>query len=545
MTSGGGSSGYDSLNRLAGAQATSGPYQGLQAAWSYDSFGNRTAESFGGNTSTVTAPIPGNTSFGYSGSNQINSVAGGSPPSYDAAGNVTCDSYNATSTPPQCLGPNQYLYDAEGRECAVENLLNGGAMTGYLYDAEGNRVAKGTITSWSCNTATNGFTMSSSSILGPGNEQLTELSWSGGTPQWAYTNVFAGGRVIGAYSPNPNPDAGSNNVPLDQLNFYLTDWLGTRRVMTDSNGVVQATCLSLPYGNGETCTATPSEQLYATLDRDTESGLDHAMFRQYNFMTGRWISPDPYFGSIDANNPQSFNRYAYVNGMPMTYIDPSGLDGGGGGAGAIGCVGAVASSGGDIPDDIECAISVFDLVKDIIGLFDHPHHLTAATKARPNAQPWDEYNIHYGANIGAALGLPGAGCEFGACGFSPGSGGANFSKNTIDPRMLYVADALYWAFTGKHSGPSPRIHGNWCGPGGAGFPVDSHDWNCMFHDYCYNVNNLSASDNLFIQPPGKRALLHGCNQALCNAESKLGGWTASEITGYFSIIPSADNGCTQ
>lgn len=383
MTSGGGSSGYDSLNRLAGAQATSGPYQGLQAAWSYDSFGNRTAESFGGNTSTVTAPIPGNTSFGYSGSNQINSVAGGSPPSYDAAGNVTCDSYNATSTPPQCLGPNQYLYHAEGRECAVENLLNGGAMTGYLYDAEGNRVAKGTITSWSCNTATNGFTMSSSSILGPGNEQLTELSWSGGTPQWAYTNVFAGGRVIGAYSPNPNPDAGSNNVPLDQLNFYLTDWLGTRRVMTDSNGIVQATCLSLPYGNGETCTATPSEQLYATLDRDTESGLDHAMFRQYNFMTGRWISPDPYFGSIDASNPQTFNRYAYVGNMPMTYTDPSGLSQCAPTNGGDFCIQTDPNSNCDL--DCEFAKIVIQVITlGIENLFHHPQ-LKASLKPRPIA----------------------------------------------------------------------------------------------------------------------------------------------------------------
>jgi hypothetical protein len=30
--------------------------------------------------------------------------------------------------------------------------------TGYLYNAEGQRVAKGTLTSFSCNMASNGFT---------------------------------------------------------------------------------------------------------------------------------------------------------------------------------------------------------------------------------------------------------------------------------------------------------------------------------------------------------------------------------------------------
>ena len=45
---------------------------------------------------------------------------------------------------------NQYLYDGEGRVCAVLNGAVPGIpiMKGYLYDAEGNRVAKGSITSF-------------------------------------------------------------------------------------------------------------------------------------------------------------------------------------------------------------------------------------------------------------------------------------------------------------------------------------------------------------------------------------------------------------
>jgi hypothetical protein len=41
---------------------------------------------------------------------------------------------------------------------------------------------------------------------------------------------------------------------------------------------------------------------------------------------GRFMSPDPYMGSIDITNPQSLNRYAYVLNNPLTNVDPTGLD---------------------------------------------------------------------------------------------------------------------------------------------------------------------------------------------------------------------------
>ncbi len=113
---------------------------------------------------------------------------------------------------------------------------------------------------------------------------------------------------------------------INGLHFYLNDWLGSRRVQTDYEGVVEQTCTNLPYGDGETCSATPTEELYAGLERDSESGLDHAMFRQYSSTFGRWTTPDPYGGSYDVFNPQSMNRYAYVVGSPFGAVDPTGLD---------------------------------------------------------------------------------------------------------------------------------------------------------------------------------------------------------------------------
>jgi len=52
------------------------------------------------------------------------------------------------------------------------------------------------------------------------------------------------------------------------------------------------------------------------------------MFRQYSSTTGRWMSPDPYGGSMDLGNPQSLNRYSYVGNSPLVMTDPSSLDGG-------------------------------------------------------------------------------------------------------------------------------------------------------------------------------------------------------------------------
>ena len=104
--------------------------------------------------------------------------------------------------------------------------------------------------------------------------------------------------------------------------------MGTERLRTTYNGGVEGTFTSLPWGDGPP-SGTGSDldaNHYATLDHDTETGTDHAQFRQYSNTQGRWLSPDPYSGSYDASNPQSFNRYAYAMNSPLSYVDPSGLD---------------------------------------------------------------------------------------------------------------------------------------------------------------------------------------------------------------------------
>jgi RHS repeat-associated protein len=280
---------YDNLNRLLFGASTSGYYQGLQINWGYDSFGNRTSESYSG--SGVSLPISPTPQ--YNANNQVNDGSLG----YDSAGNVIYDN------------SNQYLYDSEGRICAVYDRTFGG-MTEYIYDAEGVRVAKGSIYSWTCDITQNSFSLTKTYVIGPSGEQLTETDGSG---NWIHTNAYAAGQLIGTY----------NNAGLY---FQLSDWLGTRRVETDYAGNTQETCTSLPFGNDSTNCVGPTEQFFTGKERDTESGNDYFGARYYASTMGRFTSPDPSgLMFADHTNPQSLNLYNYALNNPLQFIDPTGF----------------------------------------------------------------------------------------------------------------------------------------------------------------------------------------------------------------------------
>ena len=119
---------------------------------------------------------------------------------------------------------------------------------------------------------------------------------------------------------------------------------------------VAATFTSLPFGAVAASTlpggdpAIQDNASFATLDQDPESNTHHAQFRNYSPTQGRWLTPDPYYGSYDITNPQSFNRYAYAANNPLTFVDPSGLEfsvgPGGGGASCANNPVCVAMGGG-------------------------------------------------------------------------------------------------------------------------------------------------------------------------------------------------------
>ena len=309
---------YDTLNRLSSAvpgAGASGAYAGQNLCMAYDAFGNRTAQNF------QTAACPAQESsvspaMIFSADNRIPDALY----VHDAAGDVTSDP------------GHDYLYDAEGRICSVSNKAIPGTTgwTAYIYDADGVRVAKGSISVWSCDAGTNGFQTTNDYILGPSSEQMTEMvPDTSGTMTWKHTNVWAGGKLLATYDSSG-------------LHFYLNDPLGTRRVQTDYQGVVEQTCASLPYGDGESCLPSPTEHLFTGKERDSESGNDYFGARYYSSAMGRFMSPDwsakeepvPY---AKLDDPQSLNLYAYVRNNPLTRVDLDGHCISGPDANPLGC----------------------------------------------------------------------------------------------------------------------------------------------------------------------------------------------------------------
>jgi RHS repeat-associated protein len=297
----------------------------MYGCWNYDSFGNRTSEAIS-TTPCVSSPTPTSWAhYNVTNSNRMDATSQNANQAswYDAAGDVKND------------GANSYLYDAEGRICAVSRTVAGvTVMTGYLYDAGGTRVAKGSIGNMSsCDPAINGFQQATEHdyILGPGGEQMTEMyTPPNSTLTTAHANVWVGG-ILATY-----------DLVNGGLHFALTDPLGTKRVQVSGTGVAELNCLSLPFGNspgnplaagcapvGASTAPDATEHHFTGKERDAESGNDYFGARYYASSMGRFMSPDwsakvmpvPY---AKMDNPQSLNLYAYVLNNPMTGRDPDG-----------------------------------------------------------------------------------------------------------------------------------------------------------------------------------------------------------------------------
>jgi RHS repeat-associated protein len=167
-------------------------------------------------------------------------------------------------------------YDALGR--AVEASATGGATVEFLYDPDGRKLA-----------VMNGQTLVRADFPLPGGNEAAFTS----------TGVL----------------------------MYLThgDNLGSGRLATTPSGGVYSSNAYAPYGEAYAETGTTSRD-FTGQKQDIASGSYDFLMRELSQVQGRWWTPDPAgLAAVDANDPQSWNRYAYVGGMPLMAVDPLGL----------------------------------------------------------------------------------------------------------------------------------------------------------------------------------------------------------------------------
>ncbi|HEY9402809.1 MAG TPA: BPSL0067 family protein [Pyrinomonadaceae bacterium] len=274
---------YDTLNRLA--QVSERRADNGQAAWQstygYDRFGNRYQHPAENQNSLFYTPVE--EADVDRATNRIVTPTPTTPGmEYDHAGRVTRDTK---------FRQKRYAYDANGRMTWAANLDDSGATTA-VYDGLGQRVQ----------------------------------TMYAGQPRTMVYDIS--GKVVAEY--------GAAEADGGGLRYVFMDQQGSTRAVLDAQGQVKARRDYAPFGEDVGAVGTRSgvpgyngtdetRQQYAQTERDKETGLDHTWWRKYDNAAGRWTSPDPSNGSMNISEPQSFNRYAYVDNDPVNFIDPSGL----------------------------------------------------------------------------------------------------------------------------------------------------------------------------------------------------------------------------
>ncbi len=143
--------------------------------------------------------------------------------------------------------------------------------------------------------------------------------------------VFSGSKVIAEYDNGAAPTAPSREyvygggallakIDSSGTKYYHQDHL-SNRLVTDPTGNTYSQMGHFPFGD-PWYNATNDKLYFTTYERDAESSNDYAMARYYVWRIGRFTSLDPLSGST--SDPQSLDRYTYVENNPANAIDPTG-----------------------------------------------------------------------------------------------------------------------------------------------------------------------------------------------------------------------------
>ena len=285
---------YDQVGRLSksytGAQArvhvglaTTGAADGPYAqTYTYDVRGNMmTRQGWGGSFGQTSI----DQTLNYDAGNRLTvNPATGTAMTYDAAGHLTAD------------GQETFQYNAEGQQTYASG-------TGLQQFYDGDRLREKKIE----NSVVTYYLRSS--LLGE--QVVAEVNGDG---SWRRGYVYAGGELIATQA--------------NGVTYVHEDPVTKSQRYTDQAGALVTTMVGDldPWGGETARSINPNQQpqLYTTYTRDL-NGEDDAQQRRYQSQFQRFMQPDPYSGSYDLSDPQSFNRYSYTNNDPVNYTDPSGL----------------------------------------------------------------------------------------------------------------------------------------------------------------------------------------------------------------------------
>jgi len=289
---------YDEQNRLTAA-ASSGtvPCQtfspgtltaaNYNQSFSYDNMGRLASGPAGAYTYGDPAHVHAATAIGSS-----------YTAAYDLGGNMSCRAPTSSST---CTGTQtgaQLTYNNEGQLSYWKNQpSNPTSSASFLYDGQGKRVAQQTTVGGSTTTTAYIGDFEEDATIG-GTTTKTSYYYAGG---WRFSLA-----VNGAVS------------------YLASDGLGSANVTLAANGNVTAAMLYAPYGSVRYVSGTmPTDRGFTGQIADATSGLDYYGARYYDPTAGQFSSADlilPGWGF----DPFGLSRYAYVEGNPVAWTDPTG-----------------------------------------------------------------------------------------------------------------------------------------------------------------------------------------------------------------------------
>jgi len=262
--------------------------------YAYDDAGNRTGrvarDSSGSTTDTRTSTLLD----GYRLDSVAGSASGDQDYAYDAGGRTTAIGRPALDGNPALSAT--LAYDAH------DNLTAAGGQA-YAYDAEGRRVSAA------------GRRL----VVAPGTvglENTYAVTDAAGTLQAGF--VYAGENPLARY------DAAGG------LTYYLEDAMDSVGAVTTDGTSLAGTVAYDAFGNVRASTGVGlagaagagGEFGFHGAWREAGTGLYHVRARDYDPATGRFLTRDP--AAAVPLAPETLHPYAFANGNPLLYTDPTG-----------------------------------------------------------------------------------------------------------------------------------------------------------------------------------------------------------------------------